>query len=332
MWGLLRQTRLRLHECTSESVLDDRSTSEELAVAKEFPDLIGDLPTLVDDVQAGEVGALYRAIAEYETALIDAPTSAASGSTDPHHEILFAYYEPLAEALDAAVQANGWDVLAEFVAAYGLDDQEGVPEVTHVIANAVGRSLVRARFAGGVDTVPADCLAYLGAIPEYVDEQAVAFEESYTYGWGIGHQAHAVGDRVRELASTDHKWVSIALKTAFYADQHAAADVFEAIVTDDRVSGTIQRLIYEVDATQYYFGAVADLERDFLEPHVLAYWEWEDEIDYTFDLDPGVKRRLRQLARDLGLVEDLPADWTLQDLNPGPLSDLDEELFTGKDL
>ena len=43
-------------------------------------------------------------------------------------------------------------------------------------------------------------------------------------------------------------------------------------------------MTFEADATRYYFGAVADLERDFLNPHVPMYWEWEEEIDHSFTL------------------------------------------------
>lgn len=122
--------------------------------------------------------------------------------------------------------------------------------------------------------------------------------------------------------------MSITLGTAFYADQHTAIDVLEEIVTDDSLSGTIQRMTFEVDATRYYFGAVADLERDFLGPHVPPYWDWEEEFEYSFDLDPEVKQRIRDLVHETGIADDLPADWTLPNLDPGPLSDLEDELLS----
>jgi len=326
-------SRLRLHECSSDSIGDEAPVSEEspdedLPVEEDYPNLVGDLPDLVDDAQEGNVPALYRAIAEYETVLTDAPSNDASGTTGPYNDIRWAYYEPLADGLDAAAQDDGWAVLTEFVDAYDPREQNELPEVTHVIGNAVGRSLVRTRLTEGVEAIPASALAFLGAIPEYVDEHAVAYEESYTYGWGIGHPEHSVADRLRALADTEHKWVSITLKTAFYADQEAAIDTFERLVTDENLTGTVQRLSFEVDVTRYYFGAVADLEREFLGPHVPPYWEWEDEFDYSFELDAEVKQRIRELVHETGVAEDLPADWTLQDLDPGPLSDIDEELLS----
>jgi len=63
-------SRLRLHECQSDSIDDETQVSEEspaedLPVEEDYPGLVGDLPTLVDDAQEGNVPALYRAIAEY---------------------------------------------------------------------------------------------------------------------------------------------------------------------------------------------------------------------------------------------------------------------------
>lgn len=330
-------SRLRLHDCSpnvspTESVPEEEPPAEEEPdVEEEYPDLVGDLSTLINDAQEGDSAALYRAIAEYETVLGEAPSGSGSGPSGPYHDIRWAYYEPLADGLDAAAKANGWDVLTEFVDAYNPQEQNELPEVAHVIANAVGRSIVRTRLTDGVEAIPPEALAYLGAIPEYVDEHSLTYEESYTYGWGIGHPEHSVSDRLRELADTEHKWVSITLKTAFYADQYAALDVLERLVTDDSLTGTVQRISFEVDVTRYYFGAVSDLERDFLGPHIPPYWDWEEEFDYSFALDPEVKEQIRKLAHETGIVKDLPADWTLQDLDPGPLSDIEEELQFSRD-
>ncbi|WP_222912769.1 hypothetical protein [Natrinema sp. SYSU A 869] len=75
-------------------------------------------------------------------------------------------------------------MLVEFVDAYD-PREDRLPEVAHVIANAMGRSLVRTRLSEGINSVPAEALAYLGVIPEYVGEFAVAFEESYTDGGSV---------------------------------------------------------------------------------------------------------------------------------------------------
>ena len=323
-------SRLRLHECPPEPAnetpaasppLDD-SDPEPATVENDYPTLVGGLPSLIEDAREGDLSALYRSMAEYETALKEARTTDESGSTGAHHEILFAYYEPLAEGLDRAAHANGWDVLVEFVTAYAPREQERLPEVAHVIANAVGRSLVRARLSDEIASIPPDALVYLGAIPEYVDEFAVAYEEAFTYGWGIAHPEHSVSDQLRALAETEHKWVRITLTTAFHADQHAAVDTLERLVTDDSLTGTIQQITYDTGVTRYYFGAVAGLTQDVIGPHVPIYWEFEDEVDYAFELDPAVEQRIRDLAHETGVTDDLPDDWALHDLDPSPLSEL----------
>lgn len=313
-------SRLRLHDCPVG--LPDEVPPDVQTVEEEYASFVGDLPSLVEDAKDGDLPVLYRAVAEYETALADASASDEPRSADAHHEILFEYYEPLAEGLDAAAQANGWDMLVEFVDAYSPREQDRLPEVAHVIANAVGRNLVRTRLSEGIESVPPDALAYLGAIPEYVGEFSVAYEESYTYGWGIGHPEHSVRDQLRALADTNHKWVSIALSNAFYADQRAAVDTLEQLVTDDSLTGTVQRMTFEADVTRYYFGAVSYLELEKFTPHIPQYWEWEEELDYTFELDPEVEQQIRDLAHETGVTDDLPDDWTLQDLEPGPLSQL----------
>jgi hypothetical protein len=220
-------SRLRLHECGSDPPAAEPPTDDEHAVdvEEEYPDLVGQLPELVDEARTGDRSGLYRAIGEYDTVLADAPAPDDPGALGPYHDIRWAYYEPLADGLDAAARETGWDVLTEFVDAYDPREQDALPETAHVIANAVGRSLVRTRLTEGIAAVPADALAYLGRIPDYVDEHAVAYEESYTYGWGIGHPDHSVGSRLQAAAQTEHKWVSITLGTAFYADQHTAIDV-----------------------------------------------------------------------------------------------------------
>lgn len=327
-------SRLRLHDCSPDSPAEEPAPEaaspgeEKPNVEAEYPDLVGDLPGLVDDAREGDLTTLYRAIAEYETVLAEAPGGSGSDPSGPYHDVRWAYYEPLADGLDAAARANGWEVLTEFVDAYDPREQDELPEVAHIIGNAVGRSIVRTRLSDGVEAIPPEALAYLGAIPEYVDEHALTYEESYTYGWGIGHPEHSVSDRLRALADAEHKWVTITLKTAFYADQYAALDALERLVTDESLTGTVQRISFEVDVTRYYLGAVSDLEREFLGPHVPPYWDWEEEVDYSFELDPEVKQQIRRLVHETGVVEDLPADWTLGDLDPGPLSDIEDELLS----
>jgi len=332
---------LRLHDCptnqpvesmknhdtdstgdAAESQLAD-SQFERQELERDYPEVVGDLPKLVDDALEGDLSALFRAIAEYERVLTKVARGDAPGGDDLHSDLLFAYYEPLAEGLDTAALTEGWDVLVEFADAYNPREEDEFPEVGHVIANAIGRSVIRTRQSDSIDAIPPDALAFLGAIPEYVDEVHVAYEESYTYGWGIGHPEHSVADHLLTLAEEEPKFVKIALNTAFYVDQHTAIDVFETLVTDDDISGTRSKLGMETDLTEFYFQAVADLEtEELLGAHAPPYWDEDDELDRVVAVDPDVKQRIRNLAYETGIAGDLPADWSLRDLEVGPLSEI----------
>lgn len=332
-------SRLRLHDCapdqpTDESVSHGGSLSEETPfedssldrreLEQEYPEVVGDLPDLYDDVREGDVSVLYRAIAEYERVLSKVTRGDAPSGEDLLHGLRFAYYESFATGLDTAAQTDGWDVLVEFATAYDPREQDEFPEVSHVIANAIGRSVIRTRQDDGVDAIPADALTFLGSLPEYVNESHTAYEESYTYGWGIGHPEHSVADRLLALAEDEPKFVKITLNTAFYVDQYAALDAFEAIVTDEDVaSGTRSTLGMETDLTEFYFRAVADLETDeLLGPHAPPYWDEDDDLPRVIDVDPDVKQRIRELAHETGVTETVPSDWTLQDLETAPFSEL----------
>ena len=335
-------SRLRLHDCStdqpadeivqpedgsSEEALFDDSGLDRQDLERDYPAVVGDLPELYTGAREGDVSTLYRAMAEYERMLTKVARGDAPGGDDLLHDLRFAYYEPFADGLDTAAETDGWDVLIEFATAYDPRKQDEFPEIGHVIANAIGRWVIRPRRDEGVDAIPVDALAFLGRIPEYADESHVAYEESYTYGWGIGHPDHSVADHLFALAEDEPKFVKITLNTAFYVDQHAALDIFETIVTDEDVAtGTRNTLGIETDLTEFYFQAVADLETEELfGPHAPPYWDGDDDLVRVIDIDPDVKQRIRELADETGVADSLPTDWTLQDLETSPLSELIEQ-------
>jgi len=292
------------------------------AIERDYPDLLGSLPSLVDEAATGDVPTLHRAIAEYERVLTTVTEGNATSGGYSYTEFQFVYYEPLAEGLDAAAKTGGWDVLVEFTDAYNPHEQSGFPEVGHVIANALGRSIIHARQNANVDSIPLDALEFLGAIPTLVDKHHIAYEESYTYGWGIGHPDHSVGDHLIALAEDEPKFVKIALNTAFYVDQHAALAVFDTLVTDEDISGTYSTILSETDLTEFYFKALADLEtEELLGPHAPWYYE-DDDFPHVVDFDPNVKQRIRELADETGITDNLSSDWSLQDLEQGPMSEM----------
>lgn len=334
-------TRLRLHDCSSDepptaprqdtSGITGNTSSEPVSDAGigrqelegKHPEIVGDLPDLFNDAREGDISALSRALAEYERLLNRVARGKAPGGTEFQSDLRFAYYEPFADGLDSAVQRDGWDVLLEFIDAYNPSEKDEFPEVGHVIANVIGRSVIRTRRSDGVDAIPADALAFLGVIPEYVDDFHVSYEESYTYGWGIGHPDHSVADRLVKLAEDEQKFVKISLNTAFYVDQYEAVDTLERLVTDDDIDTTTDRLGRTVDLTEFYFRAVADLETDKLVgPHAPPYWQAGDELEHVCDVDSEVEEKIRKLAHQTGVADDLPADWSLADLDQSLMSEL----------
>jgi hypothetical protein len=330
-------SRLRLHECPGDQLAEateDADTTGTSAgppvedsgldrreLERDYPEVVGGLPDLYGDACEGDLTALYRAIAEYERVLTKVARGDAPGGEDLLHDLRFAYYEPFADGLDTAAQTHGWEMLVEFANAYDPREQGECPEVGHVIANAIGRSVIRTRRNDSVDAIPGDALAFLGAIPEYADEFHIAREEAYTYGWGIGHPEHSVTDHLLALAEEEPKFVKITLNTAFYVDQHAALDVFETIVTD--ASGTRTKLGRETDLTEFYFQAVADLETEKLPgPHAPPYWDEDDDLHRVLDVDHDVRQRIRDLAYETGVADGLPSDWSLRDLDATPMAEM----------
>ena len=336
-------SRLRLHDCPAdqppESTADHRaeppaessddpfgeSGFDRQDLERDYPEVVGDLPDLFEDARDGDLSALFRALAEYDRVLAKVARGDAPGGEDLYHDLQFAYYEPLADGLDAAAESDGWDVLVEFADAYDPHEDDEFPEVGHVIADGIGRSVIRTRRSDGIDAIPAEALSFLGAIPEYVDELHIAYEESYTYGWGIGHPEHSVADHLLALAEDKPKFVKVTLNTAFYVDQHAALDAFESIVTDEDIaSGTRRSMLgMETDLPEFYFKSVADLEtEELLGPHAPPYWDEDDDLPSVADLDPDVKERIRTLAYETGVADGLPAEWSLRDLESGPMSEM----------
>lgn len=335
-------SRLRLHDCPAdrppETTADhaterpDDSSDDPFAdsdfdrqdLERDYPEVVGDLPDLFKDARGGDLSALFRTLAEYDRLLGKVARGDAPGGEDLYHDLQFAYYEPLADGLDAAAKSDGWDVLVEFADAYDPHEDDEFPEVGHVIANGIGRSVIRTRRSNGIDAIPAEALSFLGAIPEYVDEFHIAYEESYTYGWGIGHPEHSVVDRLLALAEDEPKFVKVTLNTAFYVDQHTALDVFESIVTDDDIASSTRSMLgMETDLPEFYFRAVADLEtEELLGPHAPPYWDEDDDLPNVVDLDSEVKERIRALAYETGVADGLPTEWSLRDLDTGPMSEM----------
>lgn len=319
-------SQLRLHDCSSEALFNDEEESDHPSadsnesIEEKYPDLVGNLPPLVADAQTGDISALYQALAKYEQTMDKVIEQCVIPDDPMYSDLLFAYYKPLADAIELIAQSEGWGVLMELLAAYDIREEDECPSVSHVIVNGVGRMLIRTRHTAGIEDVPAEALDRLAAVPEVAEERLIR-EDSYAYGWGIGHPSYSVGDQLCATAPTHHKWTLHTLKAAFYADQRTAIDVFERIVTEQDLDGTANNLPYSVDLKRYYFGVFADFERDFISPPAPIEWKWEPIDDQSYELTPKVEQRVRALVAEHDIDEKLSADWTLADLDPTILSD-----------
>jgi hypothetical protein len=146
-------------------------------------------------------------------------------------------------------------------------------------------------------------LAYLGSFWESMGE--TSGEESFAYGWGIGHPEHSVADLVQEAVTEELFWVRGVLPHTFYADQHAAADLLESLLTTDRIDYEDRYMLASVLAT---------VDHDST-PKIPRYWNVREERDYRFEWDESLRARLRETIEDEGFHERLPENWTFGDMD-----------------
>lgn len=312
-------TRLRLHDCSANTASEDETTETlatdetESDVVDRRPDAVAieELDDLLHAIRDGAFDNLYQAMATYETALASAHESA---STDSYRGISRAYREQLISALDEATQAKGWPFLEAFIEAYHPDTADDFPHVTTILQNVTGRYLIRTRLTDGIDAVPRAVLDYFETILTDVGElQDFIREGVHPYGWGIGHPDHSVADRLHTHAAADIILVDAILEHAFYADQYAAVEVLERIVRDDSIQHSLSHPTGDISEARALLDAPAGAASDF-SPTMPRYWDWEDELGYSFDLAPEVEQRIRDLVVEEGIDDDLPSDWEITDL------------------
>jgi hypothetical protein len=264
--------------------------------AEQHLDATSDLDALLD--QEPTVDAIEQALEEHERLIRQAQQE---GERSHANDLFWDYFEPLATHLDAVVMAEGWSVLADLMERYEPQDDANDPAPTPVIGNAIGRYLIRTRLTDGIHALPAEGLTYLFALREEAGD--AGWEEAGAYGWGINHPTEPIADRIQTTAREDVYWVSNALEHAFYADQHAACDCLAEIVTDD-----------DVDDVRFVFDAVSRCDRMDRWPSLPRYWDWEDAVDISFEWESDIVTRIRDLVAETERIQDLPDDWSFQDL------------------
>lgn len=232
-------------------------------------------------------------------------------------DLVWTYYEPLATHVDEAVKAEGWPVLNELLDVSDPRIETPPPGLCPVITNVCGRYVIRRRIADGVESIPAEALDYLQLFADrelpIEDRQPLAlpepslgyleWEASYAYSWGIGHPGHDVAARIHDVArSSEPEWSQSTLEQAFYADQHAAADLLERILQNP-----------DIDSRLFFLKAVP-FEESEMTIHT-RYWDWRDELPSEFELDPDVVTRLQTCVIESDLVIEVPEDMPLDDIS-----------------
>jgi len=294
-------TRLRLHDCSPSDTLEDASETRG----------VDHLDELLDSIKGSEVDELQQAMETYESALASAHES---GASERYREFSREYRKPLITAIDDATQAQGWSFLEEFIEAYHPDTVDDFPHVTTILQNVASRYLIRTRLADGIDAVPVAVLNYFDSILSEVEEGYDFINEGlHPYGWGIGHPDHSVADRIHDHAAKDIFVVNPMLEHAFYADQHAAIEVLERIIRDDSIQRSMQHPTGEISEARYLLDAPAGAVSDFW-PTMPRYWDWHEELEYTFELDGEGEQRLRDLVVEGGLDAELYDGWEIEDL------------------
>ena len=281
-------TRLRLHDCPGYDT----------APVREF----------IDEVDQGDPVAVRQAIDEFESAL----ESAAGSSGSQYRDVFWEGYEPLANQLDTAVQTEGWPFLVDLIKDLDPNRTGDVPFSSPVIENAVGRLFIRTRLTEGVEAIPVDGLEYLSGIPRRT-ESGVDWEESFAYGWGVGHPDYTFSDHISEAIHDHMFWVESVLEHAFYADQRTALDLLTDLLRDDSIELSVRHPSGEVDESRFLLSSVSGLNTERW-PQIPRYWEWQEEFGYSFEWESEVEQQLSDLVSETGVEGDLPDEWTFQDL------------------
>lgn len=260
----------------------------------------------------GDVTALTQAVATYETQLASAHEA---GKSDRYRGISRTYQEQLITVLDDVTQTEGWELLEEFLDAYHPETADGFPHVTTTLQNVTSRYLIRTRLSDDVDALPVPALAFLSSILDQLERTGHDFirEALHPYGWGIGHPDHPVADNIHQYSSTSLPLVNAMLEHAFYADQHSAVKLLERLVTDESVQQTLPYRSGDISGPRYLLDAPAGAVSDFT-PTIPRYWEWQEQLDYEFELDEDVERRIRNIVTEKEMTDELPDNWAVTDL------------------
>lgn len=245
---------------------------------------IAPLQCALESTTEGSQADIYTLLANWNTSI----ENALEKSSDRFRDVFWEYFEETVELIDAAAVEDepDWAFLQDCADAY--PPAVGDHHCTVVVANVLGRCVIRTRVRHDVDAIPAWALNYLGQITMEDDKDA-AWEEAGAFGWGIGHREIAVANRTLARAEADDEyWASSVLTHAIFADAHATIDLYERILQS---SETIEDL-------HYVEGLQRILTHSF--PQFPRYWEPTTELDSPGTLsDDATDHLLRVLGENV---------------------------------
>lgn len=228
------------------------------------------------DAIHGDAGAAYQLIAQYEQA-------ARGGHVDPDPTVRFEeyYYDRVTSGLDTVALIEGWPFIAELMDAYDPQEDGSGSLAVAAVGNAVAYYVIRTRQTATVGDIPTSAIEYLSACADAAPE-TMAWHESTTLGWLIGHPDVSVAELLRSaIADGRTEWAGAVLRHAFHADQQAAADVLADLAANEQLTETT--------------GAFVD---DLSQPNAWPSGptgSWWEEFAYTFEWDESVETRVRDL-------------------------------------
>lgn len=242
------------------------------------------LQQALDEATEGSQDDIYTLLANWNTSM----AHALEQSGDRFRDVFWESLEESVELIDAAAinDEPDWAFLQDCANAY--PPAEGDHHCTVLLANVLGRCVIRTRVRNDVTAIPAWALDYLGRITIEDDKEA-AWEESGAFGWGIGHEEMTVADRSLARAEADDEyWASSVLTHAIFADAHAAIDLYERILQSP---DTIEDL-------HYVEGMQRILAHSF--PQFPRYWEPTVELAETGTLsEDATEHLLRVLGENI---------------------------------
>jgi hypothetical protein len=229
--SMTQESDEEIEQARSRYGLIDRLPAPREPTEPDFRDGDGNPPTearqLLDQFYLetihGDSGAAYQLIAQYEQAL---RAGHVDPDTDEYEEY---YYDRVTSGLDTIALLEGWSFLSDLMNAYEPEADDVESPVIGAVGNVIALYVLRMRQTGSVDDIPAEALEYLLECSS-ASTETIPWRESTAVGWGLGHEDVSITASIcQALSDGRDEWVMEVLQHVFYADQHEAVNLIQAL-------------------------------------------------------------------------------------------------------